>query len=269
MLSTRSRSLATVAAGALVLVSLAGCGSDDKTKDAKSASSSSPSESSSATADPTVNADDIDVSGAAAPGKRLTKDNLVATMIAAMREKKTAHMSMQIGSSVDADADLRYGGDATDMKMAMTMGPTKATVILVDGVMYLQQAAGSKFVKIGKDDPTLGSMLDQMSSFGPESSVAAMKDALKKVEYVGTDTVDGEKLTEYKVTVDTDAVAGTLGGVADSEDLPKTVTYQLYVDNDHLMRRIDMTVSEQKVSMKITDWGEPVEIEAPPASKVQ
>jgi len=275
MLITRSRSLTAIAAGALALTALAGCGSDDKAKDAdaKSTSSASSSPSGSPSDSPTDAAsstgDSGDLGEPAGPGERLTTGNLVATMLAAMREKKTAHMTMEIGSSVSADADVRYTGSGTEMKMSMDMGPTKASVILVDGTMYLQQSAGGKYTKITKDTPGFGELIGQMSSFGPESSISAMKGALKKVEYVGTDTVGGDKVSKYHVTVDTSAISGALGGAAGAgTDLPKTVTYDLYVDSDHLMRRIDMTVSDQHITMVVTDWGKPVKIEAPSASQV-
>jgi hypothetical protein len=275
MLTTRSRSLTAIAAGAVLLAALAGCGSDDKAgkvKDAGAAStssaSSSPTASSSATADASESGGAAVTGTPAAPGERLTVDNLVATMLAAMREKKTAHMVMDIGSSVGAEADLRYAGNRTDMRMSMDMGPTKAEVILVDNVMYMQQTAGGKYLKIDSSDPTMGSILKQMSSLGPESSISAMKGALKKVEYAGTDTVDGDKVTKYHVTVDTAAMTDTLGGAAGLGDLPKTVTYDLYVDQDHLMRRIDMTVQKQHINMRVSNWGKPVEIKAPPASQV-
>ena len=273
MLTTRSRSLTVIAAGALVLTAVAGCGSDDKSKDAsaKPTTSATSSPSAAATdADVTGTTDDTTGSGEpAGPGERLNADNLVATMLAAMRAKKTAHMTMEIGSSVSAAADVRYAGDATDMKMSMDMGPQKAVVILVDGEMYMQQSAGSKFIKISKDTPGVGELLDQMSGLGPESSISAMKGALKKVEYAGTDTVDGDKTDKYHVTVDTSALAGTLGAAAaGAGDLPKSVTYDLYVDADHLMRRIDMTVSGQHINMVVSHWGEPVDIKAPPASQV-
>jgi hypothetical protein len=266
MLTTRSRSLAALAAGSLLIAALAGCGSGDKTEDASAKTSTSSSPSASATADDAADSGD---SGAAAPGERLTKDNLVATMVAAMRAKKTAHMTMQIGSSVGADADLRYSGTSTDMKMSMDMGPTKAVVVLVDGVMYMQQSTGGKYLKIDKNDPALGSLLDSMTSMGPASSIAAMKGAVDKVEYAGTKTIDGDETTHYRVTVDTAAVASTLGGAAAAAgDLPKTVTYDLYVDDEHLMRRVDMTVSKQAISMTVSDWGKPVDIQAPPASEI-
>jgi hypothetical protein len=275
MLITRSRTLTAIAAGALLLAALAGCGSADKADKSKDAgakttvsSSESPTASpSSSTDDPSDPATASD-GPAAAPGERLTKDNLVATMLAAMRDKKTAHMSMKIGSSVSADADVRYSTDSTEMKMSMDMGSTKASVILVDGVVYMQQAAGGKFVKIDKNTPGMGSIVEQMSGLSPDGSIAAMRGALKKVDYAGTATVDGTQVTKYRVTADTSAMTATLGGAASGADLPKTVTYTLYVDHDNLMRRIDMTIADQAIQMLVTNWGKPVDIAAPPASQI-
>lgn len=274
MRTTRSRSLAAIAAAALTLTALAGCGSDDKSKDAdaktsaSSSESSSPSASGSPSTDVTGAPDDAVDGEPAAPGERLTVKNLVPTMLAAMREKKTAHMTMELGSSISADADVRYSADATEMKMAMDMGPTRAVVILVDGSVYMQQSADSKFVKISKDTPGVGDMISQLSGLSPSSSVAAMRGSLKKVEYVGPATVKGTEVDRYKVTADTSAMAKTLGGTAGMGDLPKTVTYDLYVDSDHLMRRIDMKITDQSIRMFVDKWGEPVDIKAPPASQV-
>lgn len=274
MRTIRSRSLAALAAGVLVLAPLAGCGSDDDKPEADSTATSSAS--SSPTASPTTEGtdgtgaddDQVDVGTAAAPGERLTTENLVATMVAAMREKKTAHMEMELGSAVGASADLRYGA-TTDMKMSMTQGNLKITVILVDGVMYMQQGAGGKYLKIDKDDPALSGLVDNLGSMSPEASITAMKGALKKVEYAGTATVDGDKVHKYRVTADTSAVANQLGSASGASDLPETLTYTMFVDDDHLMRRIDMTVSGQDIRMTVGKWGEPVDIKAPPASQVQ
>ncbi|HEX2894610.1 MAG TPA: LppX_LprAFG lipoprotein [Marmoricola sp.] len=272
MHTNRSRTLALVAAGALLFAPLAGCGSTDKTKDssAKVGNASSSASSSPSAAASTDQPAGLSTEGAAAPGQPLTKDNLVPTMLAAMRDKKTAHMTMQFGSSIGAEADLRYNGDRTDMKMSMDMGSSKAVVIMVDKVLYLQQSAGGKFRKIDASDPAMGSLLSGMSSFGPESSIGAMKGAVKSVEKVGTSTVDGAQVDKYQVTVDSASIAKTLGSGAGAAagQLPKTVTYDLYVDHDHLMRRIDMTVANQHITMVVSKWGEPVDITAPPASQV-
>src|SRR3954454_12305742 len=130
----------------------------------------------------------------------------------------------------------------------------------------MQQSAGGKYVKIDSSDPAMGSLLNQMSSFGPESSVAAMRGAVQDVQYAGSATVDGQKVDKYKVTADSSAIAKTLGTTAGTADLPKTLTYVLYVDGNHLMRRIEMNVVKQDIPMTVSDWAKPVDIKAPPAS---
>lgn len=266
MRTIRARSIAAVAAGALLLAPLAACGSDDdKDKDAKPASASSSPAEPSASPSATDDADEA----VAAPGERLTKDSLVATMVAAMRAKKTAHIELEVGSSMAASADTRYAGSSTDMRMTMSMGPTEALVIMVDGTMYIQQSKGAKFVEIGPDDPSLGSLIGQVTSMGPAASVAAMRGAIKKVEFKGEDEVDGDDVDHYRVTVDTTEIAKGAVGAPGSADLPKTLTYDMYVDEDHLMRQVDLAVSGQEIHMVVSRWGEPVDIEAPPASKIQ
>jgi len=255
-----------MAGGALLLAALAGCGSADKS--ANASGKTRPTTSTSSTPSPTSTDAAVAAGTPAAPGEKLTKDNLVASMLAAMRDKKTAHMKMDIGSSIRADADVRYGTGHTDMKMSMDMGSTKAAVIMVGGAMYMQQSAGGKYVKIDSNDPAMGGLLDQMSSFGPESSVAAMRGAVQDVQYAGSATVDGAKVDKYDVTVDSSAIAKTLGSAAAGADLPKTLTYVLYVDGNHLMRRIEMNVAKQDITMTVSDWGKPVDISAPPASQL-
>jgi hypothetical protein len=94
-----------------------------------------------------------------------------------------------------------------------------------------------------------------------------MKGAVEKVEYAGAATVDGDKVDRYHVTVDSGSIAGALGAGAGA-DLPKTVTYDLYVDANHLVRRIEIDVAKQQITMTVSRWGEPVDIEAPPASQI-
>ncbi|HEY0904815.1 MAG TPA: LppX_LprAFG lipoprotein [Marmoricola sp.] len=272
MRTTRHRSLAAVVAGALLLAPLAGCGSDDDKEPSANASSSptsSPSAAaSSTTADPSAGSDDP-AGKVAAPGERLTRDNLVATMVAAMRSKKTAHVELEVGSSMAASADTRYRGSTTDMRLSMDMGSTKAVVIMVGGTMYVQQSAGAKFLEIGPDDPALGNLVGQVTSMGPAAALAAMRGAVKEVQHLGTDEIGGDQVDKYRVTVDTTRIEQGVAGSPGVADLPDTVSYEMYVDDEHLLRQIDVAVAEQKIHMVVSKWGEPVDIAAPPASKIQ
>ena len=278
----RSRTLALIAGTVLLLGPLGGCGSDDKPKAAAATAAASTSSSPTPTPDTSTptpaspSTDGLSTEGAAKPGERLTRDNLVPTMLAAMSAKKTAHMTMELGSSIGAEADVRYAGARTDMKMSMEMGPTKVVVVIVDGVIYIQQGAGTKYQKIDRNGGGMGSLLGQMSNLGPEASISAMRGAVRQVRYDGPDTVDGTPVSKYHVTIDAGSVAGALGmggmgmgGTGGTGTMPSTVSYDLYVDADHLMRRLDMTVGEQHLRMTVSRWGEPVDIAAPPASEVQ
>ncbi len=256
---TKPRTLTAIAASSALLVALSGCGSDDTAKssgDQPAAASSSPAASASAGDTPAAASD-------------LTKDNLISQMLTSMQEKKTAHMEMELGSSISAKADVRYAGDETEMDMKMSMGPQTQHIIVVGGAMYMQQPGGSKFVKIDSSDPAMSGLRDQMKSMGPESSVKAMQAGLKKVEDKGKESVDGEKLHRYQITVDSSKAAGNLGGLGSAAgELPETMTYDMWVDGDNLMRRVELTAGGQKIVMKVTKWGEPVNIKAPAAADV-
>ena len=52
--------------------------------------------------------------------------------------------------------------------------------------------------------------------------------------------------------------------------LPKTVDYDLWLDQDDLMRRIEFTVpgGGGGMTMTMSDWGKPVTVKAPPPGAV-
>jgi hypothetical protein len=90
------------------------------------------------------------------------------------------------------------------------------------------------------------------------------------IDQLGTDVIDGVDVTEYVVTVDVSKMpADELGGVA-PEDLPvDEVTYSLWIDGDDLVRRLTSDLAGYGTTdLTIFAYGEPVEIEAPPADQV-
>jgi hypothetical protein len=269
MTTTRSRLLAAVASAALLLgAGACGSGNDDDTKASGSKSdstaSASPSGAASSGSDDATGSDD---DGDSSSGQ-LTKDDFVTEVVAAMKEKKTAHLVMDLGSSVSANADVQYGdGKTTAMKMDMSMGGQKVQMILLGDVMYMQ-TAGGKYQKIDKNTPGMEGMFEQLSAMGPDASIKAMTTGLKDVKYVGEDTVEGTKVDKYAVTVDTAKLAETMGMTEQVQGMPKTVSYDLYLDAEHLIRRLVMSISGQSITMTMSDWGKPVDIKAPPASQI-
>lgn len=234
MSSPRTRVLAAVLAAVVLLVPVAGCGGGSK-------------KASTRTDDPTA---------------------FVTKLSAAMAKERTAKLDLELGSSLSATAYVDYAPSGTSMSLKMNTGAETVNVVLAGGVMYLQQTKGQKYLKIDKSDPALGSLLGQISSIGPKATFDNLKPGIKKVVDRGTETIDGAELDHYVLNVDTAKISSVFGVPASTAKLPKTVTYDVWVDDDFLLHRLTMTVSGQHLLLKASNWGKPVTIKAPPASQV-
>ena len=123
-----------------------------------------------------------------------------------------------------------------------------------------------KFLRIDPQDKSnpltksFGSLSDSMD---PLASIAAMKTAVRDVKYVGSEKVDGVDTDRYKVTVDTAAMTKAMKQKSVA-GMPKTLTYDMWLDSDDLLRRMQFELSGQKVDMTMSKWGEPVSIQARP-----
>jgi hypothetical protein len=110
---------------------------------------------------------------------------------------------------------------------------------------------------LGGVDPK--SLLDQMSP-----------DVFKKVVYRGTQAIDGRQLKRYNVTLDTTAVPMLKGMPASATaSLPKTMTYDLWIDDQGRMAQFKMLMKKVlSMTMTYSDFGAPVDITAPDPSDV-
>jgi hypothetical protein len=111
---------------------------------------------------------------------------------------------------------------------------------------------------------TLRQTLDGMD---PRKTFNAFDGGLRKVTYVGSETVKGLALQHYKVSVDTKAALAAEGQPMTS-GLPKTLAYDIWLDNARLMRKITFKMAGISTAMTANDYGKPVTIKAPPASDI-
>jgi hypothetical protein len=118
----------------------------------------------------------------------------------------------------------------------------------------------------------LGSMGNTLGGVDPKSLLDQMSpDVFKKVVYRGTQAIDGRQLKRYTVTLDTTAVP-MLKGMPESAtaSLPKTMTYDLWIDDQGRMAQFKMLMKKVlSMTMTYSDFGAPVDIKAPDPSKVQ
>jgi hypothetical protein len=212
---------------------------------------------------------------------------LMAAISSAQREAGTWQMEMTGESEdlgeFDASGAARYpdSGQVPDLSMTMNLPLEpggEIEMLIIDESFYIRlpPEAGlpTPWVKVQSDgsDPISAQMapfIEHMSSrFDLEQSFEPIA-AASSIEQGDADVIDGVDVTKYVVTVDVSEMpADQLGGVA-PEDLPyDEVTYTLWVDGDDQLRRYTNDFGNITADTTIFGYGEPVEIEAPPADQV-
>jgi hypothetical protein len=262
------RSRAARAACVPVLLLAFGACSTDDTRQVAADSSASAAASSPAEDAPAAPAADSDDAGQGSWDEK----TLVPAMLAAIEDQQTAHFTMAVagdGATMDAEGDLAFRGRRSEMAMVMdgaAFGGGTVEMRVVDRMAYLSMppmTPEGKFVEIRPGDPDspLAGMAGQMR-VDPRDSVKAFRTGLREVTFVGVEAVAGEELERYRITVDVRAAAKAQA-MPPMAGAPKTVDYDMWLDEDALMRRMELDMSGVTMEMELSAWGEPVTIEAP------
>ena len=270
---TLRRTLALTATSVLI-AALTACGGDDP----GTATDEPTTASSSAAAEPSESAATEEEADDTEPvaGEEVDADQFLADFKAAVEDATTAHLSMTTGAGgmdITAEGQVDYSTDPPSMAMEMTNpmgGDQKLEIRLVDGKFYMNmgQLSQGKYYELSPDDPNnpLGEMSGLTESMDPVRSFEQFASGLEKVTFVGTEDVDGEQLDHYVLTLDTTKVDSLKDAGA---QLPETLDYDLWVDDQDRMRQVQIDLgSTASVDMKIFDWDEPVDIEAPSEDEI-
>jgi hypothetical protein len=270
----RILTIRTAAAGVvlpLALASLTACGSGN-------GSSSTAADPAAGTTSPTAHASKG--SGPSdAKGQTVDSAKFLSMVKAGAQKLTTAKfkMSMDVsGQQITANGalDMTRGAPAMKLTMDLTGMGTPTDMVLLDGTMYIAMGGNGTYVKMDLTDPNgpLGSMGDTLGGLDPKSLMDQMSpDVFKKVVYRGTESIGGQQLKRYSVTLDTTAVPMLKGMPSSSTaSLPKVMTYDLWLDDQGRMARFKMLMKKVlSMSMSYSDFGAPVDITAPDPSKVQ
>ena len=265
------RALAAAAATATVLA-LAGCGGDDDKAADKASSPSSASDSSAPADAATSDSGAAEESEAAGSGEEMSADEFAGLLKDALDKATTAHVTMDLGGTLgsgEGDADYTKAPPELAMKLTMDALGGDVEVRLVGGTMYMKSPTfGDKWVSIPLDDPNsplgaIGSNLDVKKQF------ELFADAVTSATYEGAEDVDGESLDHYTATVDTKKLLQNLPSAAAGQvDVPESMTQDWWFDDDGLIRKFSSDVGGAATVMTLSEWGEDVDIEAPPSDEV-
>jgi hypothetical protein len=208
----------------------------------------------------------------------LDKAGLVRALTVGQVKAGSAHVAMRMSgaTSLEAHGAVAYHGKSPQMRLTMTMaelGNASMQLRYVDGILYLSiphVTPAGKFIRVDPQDRNnplskdFGSLSEQLN---PLSSFAAMKVGVQKVRYVGHETIGTTPTDHYVVTVDSAALTKAMKQPRVAA-LPRHLTYNLWLDQQNLLRRMRFVVRGLATEMDVTRWGEPVHVQAPPESKV-
>jgi hypothetical protein len=204
--------------------------------------------------------------------------------------KITLDASMQ-GQAVKATGSYQLKPSVA-MDMTMNTPEGDMHMVLVENTLYIQlpeqeraQMGGKPWVKISADgdDPMskmLGSMLKTVSdNVDVTKQIQQIKDA-GTITKSQQETLDGQQVVHYWIDVDVQKLASLQQDELTKSALEslakqgtKTLKYELWVRGDGLPAKFatQMPVgSGQPVSVTVgfSDWGQPVNVQAPPADQV-
>ena len=268
------RALATAAATATVLA-LAGCGGDDETAADKSSSTSSASDSSGPADASTGDSGDSEAaeeSEAAASGEEVSGDEFAGLLNDAVDKATTAHVTMDLGETVgsgEGDADYTKAPPEIAMKLRVDALGGDIEMRLVGGTMYMKSpTSGDKWIATPLDDPN-SPLAALGGNFDMKEQIELFADAVTSATYQGAEDVDGESLDHYTATVDTEKMLQNLPSAAAGQaEVPKSLTQDWWFDSDGLIRKFSSDLAGATTVMTLSDWGEDVDIEAPPSDEV-
>lgn len=220
----------------------------------------------------------------------------VKATLAKMSDHKTVHVAGTMsfgGASATMAGDEQFGPDI-EVSMNMTAMGTSISEIMTGDKLYmkipqLSAALGGKtwgeldLGSLGSLGSAFQSLLDSAKNTDPAQQLQPLL-AAGDLHKVGTETVDGVQTQHYAGTVDQAALGGMLAAknltpaqIAQLKSLMKAggVTSEavdLWIDSSGLPVRMmigsDTASGAIKIDMRMSDWGKPVSITAPPADEV-
>lgn len=241
-----------------VLALTAACGGDDPASDAGSSSEESTSES-------------------ASSDQPYDTETIIPAMQAALGDQTSAQMRMQMTGQVEmsVDGQMEMTDDFAEGKMQLTVDMQGQTLEMrqVDGLFYVSGppvTPAGKWLEVDPQDsqnPMAQQLTDLSRSGDLNTTFDAFREGLEKVEYVGEEEIDGDTTDHYVFTVDA-AKAAEAQGQMMPPGAPEQLTYDVWLTDDDLMRRVSFELGPVKAVIDATEWGEPVDVEAPPASDI-
>lgn len=202
-------------------------------------------------------------------GTPFDPDEFTGKLKASVEENPTVNIDVK--ATLDGEQEVTATGaqdlenDALDMQVEMA--GQQMGYRLVDGQYYLSQPP--KWVPVTEDstNPLIKQTLETVQLLSMRKQFDAFVAGVEKAGDKGTEEIDGVKTRHYTATVNTDKAYEELDADKDP-NAPETLIYDVWLDDDDLIRQMQFTQDGAEATLTAKDWGDPVDIAKPKDSEI-
>lgn len=278
MSTTRMRLGALVTAGVLGL-GLSACGDDDSAQETTTEATTPADTGVETTEDAADTA--IETGQSTEPPEAEGEEIPIEEFLAMLQEpgeetlsrySLTMEMDME-GQTMDADGSVDLSGDSPAVQMVMNIaGMGSMEMIMIDGATYIAMPGLTPEGTYMEAPPELLGETAPLEDIDVSEQWDTWEEGARQVLFLGEEDVDGTDMRRYEITVDVDmAEAAEAAGVTaepGTEDTVQTMVYDVWLDDDNLMRQMEMEIEGSTMRMTMDNWGEEQDINAPDPDQI-
>lgn len=196
-------------------------------------------------------------------GDPFDREEFVDQIKQAVKETPTAEVTITVsdnGTTVSSAKGVQdLDKDLVDMEL--DLGGVDYTYRHVDGRYYLAQPPKWVELKKGTDD----AMIQQFALLHAKRQLTAFTEGVTTVGDKGPEDVDGTPTTHYTAQIDIKKAYEAMREEPPA-DLGDTVIYDVWLDEDNLIRKMSLNTGTGEAVLTMDRWGEPADITAPKKS---
>lgn len=185
---------------------------------------------------------------------RLTKSDFVETVQAATDKQSSVHISQQVDAGQRSEGVVKTGPEGTSLLVRTPeQGGHRGEIRVVGDGVYMATpplTPEGKFFRLSKDEKAGQQLIEDSLRMTPTAALEAMEAGMESVKWQDTSVIGGLAVDRYRVTVKSRDGA--------------TQGLDVYLTGRHLMRRVRLKSEGHTITMDMTKWGEPTQIDAPP-----
>lgn len=202
-------------------------------------------------------------------GKPFDPEEFTGRLEDAVEKSPTVHLDVevQMNENMTATASGVQDLSRNALDMDVDLGGQQLGYLLVDGQYYLAQPPKWVPVEEDSDNPMVAQTLQQIQILSMRNQLDAFIAGVEAAGVKGTEDVGGVTTTHYTASVNAQRAMAEFD-MDKAEGAPDSILYDVWLDENDLIRKMSFSQSGVSAVVTATDWGEPVTIKKPKKSQL-